>query len=222
MTDGVHEQVIRLGEGTNSSSRAWSWIAWAQLGFDVAATGRYAHSCLAVKELWGTDRPVPEALEQFRQGFAGYQQGRRRPELRALAADQNAVIAAMVDQFRWVIAKSGRLPRACAEDSTSDAFDNRPDRRWACLFCPRTSCGAWQWLDDQQVRWWVDMCDTHRRLFPDAIKLTNELFPGPRHLAMADRTVHLEPCDGPEATNDPVACAGSAVTVRQHHSLLAA
>lgn len=222
INDSIHEQVNRLGDGTNSSSRAWFWIAWAQLGFDVAAAGRYAHSCLAVKELWGNDLPVPEALDQFRQGFAFHHHGRRRPELRAFAADATTVIAAMVDQLRWIIAKPGRLPRACADDTTPEAFADRPEQRWACQFCSRASTGAWQWIDDTQVRWWMDMCETHLRLFADAVRLTNELFPGPRHLAMADRTVCLEPCDGREATDASGVNETHAATVGQHHSLLAA
>lgn len=219
----IFEQVGRLGDGSGSASRAWSWIAWAQLGFDTALAGQFAHSCLAIRELWGIDLPVPQALEQFRRGFADHRQGRRRPELRGFTSDTVAEIAAMVDQLRWIVAKADRLPRVCADDTSPIAFETRPEQRWACRFCPRSGSAAWQWMDAEGARWWMDMCDVHFRLFGDAVKLTNELFPDEgHHLAMADRTVHLEPCDGRDVTCGPDGHDDVATKVRKRHSLLAA
>lgn len=76
----LHARAAQL-EG-DPRAKDWGWLAWAQFGYDVAATG-IAHYTLAVRDLWPGDRPPGEALDQFRSGFAAYRHGWRRPGLHA-------------------------------------------------------------------------------------------------------------------------------------------
>ena len=68
-----------LGSGEDSTQ--FGWFSWTVLGYDVAATG-IGHYALAIRELWPGERPVPDALDRFRVGYAGFMNGRGRPMIR--------------------------------------------------------------------------------------------------------------------------------------------
>lgn len=82
----LRDEAGTLADGTSEYSRRWHHLAWAQLGFDVAESG-IAHYTIAIRELWPHDRPIPEALDEFRAGFAAYRRSRRRPALYSGLAD---------------------------------------------------------------------------------------------------------------------------------------
>lgn len=76
----LHARAGLLGSGEHSSN--FFWLAWSQLGYDVAATG-VSHYGLAMRALWPGQRPIPQALDKFRSGFAAFRRGDRRPSVLA-------------------------------------------------------------------------------------------------------------------------------------------
>jgi hypothetical protein len=76
----------------DENAKRWGHEAWAQLGYDVAATG-IAHYTLAVRELWPGQRPPGEAMDAFRSGFAAYRHGWRPPALFAATTPKPPIIA---------------------------------------------------------------------------------------------------------------------------------
>lgn len=81
MIDGeLRARAQELGSGDDLDTN-WTWFHWTVFGYDVAATG-VGHYTLAIRQLWPTVRPTPQALDRFRVGYAGFMNGRGRPAMR--------------------------------------------------------------------------------------------------------------------------------------------